>query len=294
MKEALVLLLGIVGGVFGALGASALGWVGETPPAETAGPPARLELGESDLERLSARVAEHLREAHVPRLEAPPVAPPPPHDPTALAAAVPVEEEAPPADADVPAAATGYLAQLLAVLDDEPYDRDKERRLFGHLAMHPDEIPAAIAGLKAALADDPNNPDLQVALATAYVAELVNATPPGPQQGRVWMKAQAAYDAALKLEPEHWQARFGKAFGTSQIPDFLGQRPEAIRQFEELKSIQERRTPAPGHEETYFHLGSLYKDAGNIERAQQVWREGLARFPEEESLREALQASGAR
>jgi tetratricopeptide (TPR) repeat protein len=169
-----------------------------------------------------------------------------------------------------------------------PADTDA---LFEWLTNHPTRISAVIAAIQKEIAADPTNPELQVALATAYVAELWNNTPQGPQQGIVWMKASAAYDAAIKLEPEHWTARFGKAFGHSMAPEFLGMRPEAIRQFEELLAIQKRKAPEPHYASTYFRLGTLYKDAGNVEKARELWAEGLRLFPDNEELKGTIEAS---
>ncbi len=172
-----------------------------------------------------------------------------------------------------------------------PADTDS---LFEWLTNHQDRISDVIAAIRKEIAADPTNPELQVALATAYVAELWNNTPQGPQQGIVWMKASAAYDAAIKLDPEHWTARFGKAFGESMAPEFLGMRPGAIRQFEELLAIQKRKAPEPHYASTYFRLGTLYKDAGNVEKARELWAEGLRLFPDNEELKGTIEASTKR
>jgi tetratricopeptide (TPR) repeat protein len=171
---------------------------------------------------------------------------------------------------------------------------EETERLFAWLTNNKERIPAAIAAILKEVEADPTNPELQVALATAYVAELVNTTTPGPQQGMVWTRAAAAYDAAIKLDPEHWTARHGKAFGTSMMPEFLGQRPEAIRQFEELLEIQKRHAPEPHYASTYFRLGTLYKDAGNLEKARETWTAGLALFPDNDEIKGALEASTKR
>jgi tetratricopeptide (TPR) repeat protein len=171
---------------------------------------------------------------------------------------------------------------------------DDTNRLFAWLTVRKDRIGAVIAAIQKEIEADPTNPDLQVALATAYVADLTNNTMPGPQQGIVWAKASAAYDAAIKLEPEHWTARFGKAFGTSMAPEFLGMRPESIRQFEELLEIQKRKAPEPHFAGTYFRLGTLYKDAGNVEKARELWSEGLRLFPDNEELKGTIEASTKR
>jgi len=186
------------------------------------------------------------------------------------------------------------IADLIRGLKGKKLTPSDTNRLFGWLTVRKERIKDVIAALQKEITADPTNAELQVALATAYVADLTNNTLPGPQQGLVWMKASAAYDAAIKLEPEHWMARYGRAFGTSQAPEFLGMRPEAIKQFEELLEIQRRKAPEPHFASTYFQLGTLYKDTGNVEKARELWNEGLRLFPDNEELKGTIEASTKR
>ncbi len=185
-------------------------------------------------------------------------------------------------------------AQIVAEITGKQMGPTEANRLFGRLSGNPDEIDATVKSLKDLVAKDPKNPELQVALATALVAKLANRTAPGPQQGIVWGEAVQAYDAAIEVNPEHWQARFGKAFGTSMIPAFLGQRPIAIKQFEELRTMQAGGATEQHHVQTYFRLGQLYKDEGNIEKARTVWQEGLQRFPNNKAILGALEIANTK
>lgn len=160
--------------------------------------------------------------------------------------------------------------------------------LFGKLARDHGAIGDVTARLEAEIARNPRSADLHAALATAYAAKTAFSTPPGPEQGTVWEKAERAYDEAIRLDPEHWQARYGKAFGDSMAPEFVGLRPRAIRQFEELMEIQEKKPAAPEHVEAYLRLGTLLKDAGNVKRAREIWQRGLDRFADDARLAEAL------
>jgi len=189
----------------------------------------------------------------------------------------------------------GWKAQqIVAEIVGKEMGPSEANRLFGRLTGSPDEIDETVKSLKELVAKDPKNPELQVALATALVAKLANRTAPGPQQGIVWAEAIKAYDAAIEVNPQHWQARFGKAFGTSMIPAFLGQRPAAIQQFEELRALQAGGAPEKHHVQTYFRLGQLYKDEGNIEKARSVWEEGLQRFPNDKGIQGALDIANKR
>jgi tetratricopeptide (TPR) repeat protein len=189
----------------------------------------------------------------------------------------------------------GWKAQqIVAEIVGKEMGSSEANRLFGRLTGSPDEIDETVKSLKELVAKDPKNPELQVALATALVAKLANRTAPGPQQGIVWDEAIKAYDAAIEVNPQHWQARFGKAFGTSMIPAFLGQRPAAIQQFEELRALQAGGAPEKHHVQTYFRLGQLYKDEGNVEKARSVWEEGLLRFPTDKTIKDALDIANKR
>jgi tetratricopeptide (TPR) repeat protein len=160
--------------------------------------------------------------------------------------------------------------------------------LFEKLARDRASIGDVIARLEKEIAANPRSADLHAALATAYGAKTAFDTPPGPEQGTVWEKAERAYDEAIRLDPGHWQARYGKAFGDSMAPEFVGLRPRAIRQFEELVEIQEKQPKAPEHVEVYLRLGTLLKDAGNVKKARETWQRGLDRFPDDRRPVDAL------
>ena len=188
------------------------------------------------------------------------------------------------------AAAKKTPHEVVQALLGKPFGPNESNRLFWWLSRNKEKISEIIKGIEKEIEKNPNDPHLHVALATAWTAELTNQ-PPGPQQGLLWGRVGASYDAALALDPNHWQARFGKAFGTSMAPEFLGLRPEAIRQFEKLKEMQSSGAPEPHHAQTYFRLGTLYKDAGNAEKARALWMEGLRLFPDNEELKGTLEAS---
>jgi tetratricopeptide (TPR) repeat protein len=204
-------------------------------------------------------------------------------EPAAAVASQPVSQQA-------VTAAKGE--DLLRDVVGRPFDRKRSDWLFQRLSRHAGRIDETLERLNAEIDRDPASADLWCALATALCAKTVYATPIGPQQASVWERAVRAYDEAIRLDPNHWEARWGKAFGTSMAPEFVGLRPEAIRQFEELVEVQERLAPAPEQERVYARLGTLYKNAGNTLRARETWRRGLARFPGSKPLRQALELIG--
>jgi len=228
---------------------------------------------------LEGRFAEPGREAEAPPL---PGAPTPRKDdaPSGPSGAAPVAAPGAPSDPAPEDPLNGILGRTYGYAESES--------LFARLSRRRETIGDAIARLEAEIAKNPRSADLHAALATAYAAKTAFATPPGPEQGTVWAKAEQAYDEAIRLDPEHWQARYGKAFGDSMAPEFVGLRPRAIEGFEELMAIQERKPLAPEHVEVYVRLGTLLKDAGNVKKARDAWQRGLDRFPEDKRLRDAL------
>ena len=168
------------------------------------------------------------------------------------------------------------------------------QKLMDDARKSPDRIDGLLASIRATIAKDPENADLHCALATALSAKAIFDMTPGPEQWKVFGEASESHKEAIRLDPGHWQARFGKANGESMAPEFVGLRPQAIRQFEELMKIQESRAPAEEHAVVYLRLGSLYRDAGNTEKARQIWERGRGRHPQDEKLGEALDILGER
>lgn len=277
----------LLAGVAGAGGGMLERTLEPTPPARaersTAAAPDLADL----LRRISAIEAslarDRSREADAPRAEA--------GSPAKGDAPRPSGPEATPSPAAAPGAPPDRAPEAGDPLEgilDHVFGHAESRSLFLSLSRDHSAIGDVIKRLEAEIAKNPRSADLQVALATAYAAKTAWDTPPGPEQGVVWAKAEQAYDEAIRLDPEHWEARYGKAFGDSMAPEFVGLRPRAIREFEELRELQEKKPLAPEHVEVYVRLGTLYKDAGNPKKARETWKRGLERFPDDQRLAEAL------
>ena len=129
----------------------------------------------------------------------------------------------------------------------------------------------------------PNDPDAQVALGGAYLQKIFEVGN-GPEAG-VWAtKADKAYDAALALNPQHWDARFAKAVSLSFWPPMFGKQAEAIQNFQTLIGQQEAGASKPGYAQTYLWLGNLYLQQGKNDLAKQTYQGGLKYFPQDEAL----------
>lgn len=145
-----------------------------------------------------------------------------------------------------------------------------------------------LAEFEARAEREPSNPDARVDLANAYLQKLFNA-PMGPESGVWGTKADKSFDAALALDANHWDARFGKAVALSNWPSFLGKQPEAIKHFEVLIEQQSRLSKQPAHVHTHLILGNMYLQMGQKEKALATWQQGAALFPDNEALRKQLE-----
>lgn len=181
-------------------------------------------------------------------------------------------------------------AAMLELLDPE-LDEMQVQKLWSQYAEEGrlDELVALFEDRAEA---DPNNPDAQVDLGSAYL-QKVFAAGNGPMAGQWAMKADGAFDDALALDDHHWNARFSKATSLSFWPPALGKQREAIRHFEVLMAQQEEVAGEPQHAQTYLMLGNTYQQIGESEKALATWERGYGRFPDDSSLRSQIENASA-
>ena len=135
-----------------------------------------------------------------------------------------------------------------------------------------------------ALADaDPNNPEAQLALGQAYLGRTQEAGA-SPLAGKYATLADGALNAALEVDPGHWEARFTKATALSFWPDVFGKKAEAIQNYEMLIEQQGGQAPVARHAQTHLLLGNMYHQTGQADKALATWRAGLALFPDNSDL----------
>lgn len=226
-------------------------------------------------------------------------------DLAALAERVAKLESAPRAEGGTPAAAgspadpAGAAASKDAVSKEE-FDTlrkkvfdgtatDDEEAKFWELARTSGRVDEIVKDLEAKVKSSPGDVDARMDLASAYIAKLLTL-PGGPEQG-VWSgKAEKQWNEVLKLDPENWDAQYSLAFNWSMWPEFLNKTPDAVAGFEKARAIQERKSPAPEHAQTYFQLSRLYAKQGKTDKAKEALRAGLERHPADPELRKALDA----
>ncbi len=186
------------------------------------------------------------------------------------------------------------LASIESILDvflSDELDEIEEQELWERLRKE-GRLDEIVAALEALVAERPHDPDLQTELGNAYIQKIFDVGM-GPMAGVFGEKADEAYDRALEIDPEHWEARFSKAVSLSNWPAFLGKTGEAIHQFETLITQQESRSPEPHYEQTYYFLGNMYLQTGETAKALEAWRRGIAIFPDSEMLLGQIELYGS-
>jgi tetratricopeptide (TPR) repeat protein len=182
-----------------------------------------------------------------------------------------------------PFSADASLAELL----DPLLAREDRERLWkeAHEAGKTREL---IGLLEARAKADPRNAELQFELANAYLQPITQGEVAGIEAGTWSMKADAAFDAVLALDEDHWDARFGKAVSYSFWPPIFGKQQAAIDHFEILLGKQGGMAPRPEFAQTYLFLGNMYEQTGDAAKARETWNLGLSAFPQDRGLRQRL------
>lgn len=179
------------------------------------------------------------------------------------------------------------LDELITMLTDGMLTDGDEQALWRRLSQvgRFDEV---LEELKRRAEAAPFDPDLQVDLAEAYLHKIFEVGN-GPLAGKYATLADGAYAEAIKLDPNHLEARLNKAISLSQWPAFMNKRPQAINELEELLTVQAELPVDQQSSFAFLSLGNLYLEMGEKDKAIATWQRGLTTFPDEADLLNQLQ-----
>lgn len=185
-----------------------------------------------------------------------------------------------------PASEAMTLASAMAQLNDPSMSWDDREEIWKKVRAA-GLLDQVIAEFEKHAAANPKDPKAQTALGTAYLKKTEEAGN-GPEAGKWATKADQAFDDALEIDPEHWDARYVKAVALSFWPPVFGKQTEAIKHFETLLGQQERQQPRDGFDSTYLMLGNMYQQLGQRDQAVATWQRGLKVFPDNADLRQQI------
>lgn len=149
------------------------------------------------------------------------------------------------------------------------------------------KLDQAISDLEQRVADDPRSAECPAALGRAYLQKC-GTLQDVREQGILAMKADQAFDAALNLDANNWDARFTKAVAMSYWPTQMNRGTEVMQHFSTLIEQQEAQSPQPQFAQSYVWLGKEYAKYGHTQEARDIWQRGAALFPQDQELRSKL------
>jgi len=191
---------------------------------------------------------------------------------------------------DEAAAGAAEFADLQAKVFGGKATPDEMAR-FWELARTSGALNDMLGKLEGKVKGSPGDLKARMQLAQGYVAKLLTV-PDGPERGAWAMKAEGQWAKVLAVDENHWDAGYSLGVSWSQWPDFFNKTPDALKQFETLRDVQERGHPEARHAQTYLSLSRLHRKLGNADKAREALEAGAARHPESEDLRKALDALG--
>lgn len=175
----------------------------------------------------------------------------------------------------------------VAQVGDPSLDWDDRQAVWARIneAGLVDKVIAAIEDYAKA---HPNDAAAQTGKGSAYLQKLWTEKN-DIAKGVLATKADAAFNEALDIDPNQWDARFLKATSLSFWPPVMGKQPEAVKHFEILVQQQEATGgKRGGYDQTYLYLGNLYAQQGKADKAKEMWQRGLDLFPDNDALREKM------
>jgi len=123
-------------------------------------------------------------------------------------------------------------------------------------------------------------------LAFAYIDKIPTVGPMG--SGFLSKRAIAQFQAVLDKEPEDWIATYGIGMNYLHWPDYFKKNDSASKYLEDSLGLQRKGDFRPYYILTYIRLGDAYAKTGEIDKAYEIWKEGLEYFPTHKDLKDRI------
>ena len=153
-------------------------------------------------------------------------------------------------------------------------------------------MDAAIAELKQRATDNPNDPEIPTTLGEALLNKVRDMHESGSgdynEIGIMAMQADQSFNAALKIDPQNWEAQFVKNSSMTYWPANPQVDNQVVQNLSSLIDQQETMTPSPEFAQTYVVLGNEYQKIGQPDKAVATWQLGLTKFPNDPTLQKKI------
>lgn len=153
------------------------------------------------------------------------------------------------------------------------------------------QLDAAMAELQQRMADNPTNAQLPTTFGEAQLNKVRAIKEAGGDindMGILAMQADKNFNAALKIDPQNWEANFVKASTQFYWPPDEKRDNDAAQRLAGLIDQQETMTPNPAFVQTYVALGNQFEKLGQHDKAVATWQLGLQKFPDDPALRKKI------
>lgn len=156
------------------------------------------------------------------------------------------------------------------------------------------QLEAAIADLKQMAANDPNNAEIPTTIGEADLNEIraikedSSGTVNYDQMGILAMQADQEFNAALKIDPQNWEAQLVKDSAMYYWPANPQVDNQVVQSLTSLIDQQEKMPANPDYAQTYVLLGNEYQKIGQPDKAVATWALGAQEYPGDSALQKKL------
>jgi tetratricopeptide (TPR) repeat protein len=154
------------------------------------------------------------------------------------------------------------------------------------------QLDAAIADLKQMAADNPSDPEIPTTIGEAELNQIramkEDGTGDEDQMGILAMQADQEFDAALKIDPQNWEAQYVKDASMYYWPANDQRDGQVVQSLTGLIDQQEKMPANPDFAQTYVLLGNEYQKIGQPDKAMATWQLGAQEYPSDSTLQQKL------
>jgi tetratricopeptide (TPR) repeat protein len=106
--------------------------------------------------------------------------------------------------------------------------------------------------------------------------------------GILAMQADQSFTAALKIDPQNWEAQFVKNSSMYYWPANPQMDNQVVQNLSSLIDQQDSMSAQPQFAQTYVVLGNEYQKIGQPDKALATWKLGAQKFPSDPTLQQKI------
>ncbi len=158
-------------------------------------------------------------------------------------------------------------------------------------------LEAVTADLKQLAVQNPTDPEIPTTLGEADINEIRALKAAGgsdDQIGVLALQADQAFDAALQIDPNNWEAQFVKYSTLFYWPANPQTDNQAVQGLTSLIDQQQNMPSSPQFAQTYVMLGNEYQKIGQPDKALATWELGAQEYPADSTLQQKIASAAAK